>query len=140
MGYTHYFESDDDRVPVDIIIELQDICEKTGIPLCAKYDSDLPPTFSSELICFNGVEESGCDDFVLDFSGGSLSGFCKTNRKPYDLVVCICLLALSHKLPHFSFSSDGIWGDGEWDGQWDRASDCLVEEGYPRKSLESFLR
>lgn len=140
MGYTHHFESSDDRVPADIALELEELCRKTGTPLCLEYGSDLPPIFSSELICFNGVGEDGHDDFVLDFSSDSFSDFCKTNRKPYDLAVCICLLALSHKLPYFSFSSDGIWGDGEWDNQWDHAIDCLVEEGYPRKSLESFLR
>lgn len=38
--------------------------------------------------------------------------FCKTARKPYDIVVVACLIVLSHRLPkHFRADSDGTKGD-----------------------------
>ncbi len=140
MGYTHHFEfeNDGDQLPDEVVAELKELCEKTEVPLCAEYGSDLPPLFSPRLIRFNGVAENGCDDFILDFQD-SFSDFCKTARKPYDLPVCICLLVLSIKFPGFSFSGDGIWGDGEWDELWSAAVDYLIEKGYPRESLESCL-
>lgn len=42
--------------------------------------------------------------------------FCKTARKPYDVVVVACLIVLAHRLPkHFRVDSDGYtddWAEG----------------------------
>jgi len=49
-------------------------------------------------------------------SGGEVNGFCKTARKPYDLLVCVSLLAFKHAFDNpdvFSFSSDG--DNAEWE-------------------------
>lgn len=46
---------------------------------------------------------------------GSENGFCKTNRKPYDILVCFSLLAFKHSFNDykvFHFSSNG--NDEEW--------------------------
>jgi hypothetical protein len=39
--------------------------------------------------------------------------FCKTARKPYDLLVCCALISLANNYPEkvFSFSSDGHFQD-----------------------------
>lgn len=66
------------------------------------------PIFSDTEICFNGDRTSGMDHetFVvtpdpIDFE------FCKTARKPYDLMVCAVLISMKKHLVNFSYSSDG---------------------------------
>jgi hypothetical protein len=61
-------------------------------------------------IMFNGSRENAHEDFVLrDFykknDGG---GFCKTARKPYDMVVVACLIVLQANLgDNVEVGSDG---------------------------------
>jgi hypothetical protein len=46
---------------------------------------------------------------------GTQNDFCKTSRKPYDLLVCFALLTFAEILPEaFEFSSDGDMEDAEW--------------------------
>ena len=56
-------------------------------------------------------------------SGGAVKGFCKTARKPYDILVCVSLLAFNHAFDNpdvFTFSSDG---DNE---EWETAKNLFV--------------
>lgn len=71
-------------------------------------------------IWFNGDEKTGMDHETFDIKwypeGGIVKDFCKTNRKPYDILVCFSLLALNHAIDNpdaFSFSSDGDNSDWE---------------------------
>ncbi|CZR56912.1 uncharacterized protein PAC_06801 [Phialocephala subalpina] len=80
-------------------------------------------------IFLNGQGSDGHETFILpvpknlmdeDYSwrlGAGPGGFCKTARKPYDLVVCVVLMRARMLMGEegFSFSSDGIWNfDKEW--------------------------
>lgn len=64
---------------------------------------------------FNGTKELSHEDFCLrEHFSQNENNFCKTNRKPYDIVVVACLFTLKHYLgPTFSWSSDGQWHDLE---------------------------
>lgn len=44
---------------------------------------------------------------------GRSGGFCKTARKPYDLIVSLTLLRMATTVPGFTIGSDGSW-DAEW--------------------------
>ena len=68
-------------------------------------------------LCVNGKGSEGCEEFSLPehFSQAVNMGFqfCKTNRRPYDLVVSACLAVLKHRLgDNIDVSSDGHFNDG----------------------------
>jgi hypothetical protein len=87
------------------------------------------PEFTKDTICFNGDESKGLDHetFRIDrdnsqraITHGSKNGivfdFCKTARKPYDLMVQISMLRLKHHFPESNISSDGDpsdWKNGK---------------------------
>ena len=68
------------------------------------------PTFDKKLILFNGDAKNDLYHegfiFALD-STARQDYFCKTARKPYDFMVCVCLLALYNRLDDMKISSDG---------------------------------
>lgn len=85
------------------------------------------PTVTESKIWLNGDESKDLDHetFALDLFESSpmyrenydmekgVFGFCKTARKPYDLVVCVSLLIIKEHLKEdFGFSSDG--GVDDW--------------------------
>lgn len=72
------------------------------------------PTINETEICFNGDGNKGLDHetFIFEFKEEERGDFCKTARKPYDMFVCLCLIALANNLSGFSFSSDG--GQEDW--------------------------
>lgn len=85
------------------------------------------PMINESQIWFNGDEKIGMDHETFDIKwypeGGSVKDFCKTNRKPYDLLVCVSLLAFKHAFNDtnvFTFSSDG----DNWD--WAEAKDLFT--------------
>ena len=73
------------------------------------------PTFNDHLINFNGNAKNGTDHegFHIDLNGRNEWNFCKTARKPYDLLVCCSLIALANNSTTelFKFSSDGTLAD-----------------------------
>lgn len=65
----------------------------------------------------NGTQENGHETFVLPYHLNGLSSFqfCKTARKPYDVVVVACLIVLDYYVSCIEVTSDGIsadWLDG----------------------------
>ena len=83
---------------------------------------------NDDKICFNGTEEN--DNYHETFIvavGDTGFEFCKTNRKPYDLAVCLMLLAMEHHLKGgVDISSDGDKND------WGQAFD-LYTKIFPRR-------
>ena len=84
MGYTRYWENSknliDDKT-LETIKNIIDIAKKD-------YDIDIDiKSLTNELVMLNGDENKGLDheDFVIDLKSGF--NFCKTNEKPYDIVV-----------------------------------------------------
>jgi len=69
------------------------------------------PVFNESEIWFNGDEKSGLDHetFCIRWYENRRD-FCKTARKPYDILVCYALLCFDHVFDDksvFSYSSDG---------------------------------
>lgn len=75
------------------------------------------PVFNETEIWFNGDGAKSLDHETFKiYWCDDQSNFCKTNRKPYDLLVCFALLTFAEIFPKevFTFSSDGDINDEEW--------------------------
>lgn len=94
-------------------------------------------TFSSDEVTFNGPGEQGHETFMIerDFQpefrqeqpDGFLFDFCKTARKPYDVVCQCCLIVFKH---HFG-DNFRVASDGATDNEWVRAKGaCQRILGY----------
>ena len=127
MGYTHYYtpkESTSKKFE-----EFSTRCKKLYEALPEKsgtaggYASDQKieirggdgtgkPEFTKEKVWFNGNSKNGTDHETLGISSKDKNGwnFCKTQRKPYDLLVCAVLIA-SHDLLGYEVTSDGDLDD-----------------------------
>jgi len=121
MGYTHYwtqtqeFTSNEWKTLVGFTKAAFALAKKQGRKLAAEYDSAAPPVANREVIVFNGVGDLGHETFYLQRKlAHDAPSFCKTARKPYDMVACAVLLAARGK--KIKVSSDGAPGiDAEWD-------------------------
>lgn len=130
MGYTHYWRdmpTEHSEARWEMFVEaVEHVYEELpefadgyfeGEPLIIRnWEGKDEPEFSLEGIYFNGDDSKGLDheSFVIervpsrpDFS------FCKTARKPYDLLVCSTLLLYKHFWPEVQISSDGNFEDWE---------------------------
>jgi hypothetical protein len=134
MGYTTYWRRKSDFTVeqwnkikndvLDVIVH----CDKKNIPLALEYDvPNSGPRVNGSVIQFNGVGEDGHETFIvsrkmpeakpwmLSHDLGESFDFCKTARKPYDLAVCLTLLACVRHAPNsVRISSDGDWEEPEW--------------------------
>ena len=115
MGYTHYMsykEIASDIAISKILDEIKELLEENNLmKLITSEDLSIIPIFNKELILFNGIEQLSCDIFLFDFTEPNEFIFCKTNRKPYDIIVSLVLLSLSNNIQDFTFSSDGTLED-----------------------------
>jgi len=132
MGYTHYYSFEPNKVQNTETLRKKFKKASKQIKSFAQW---LPnkgiaikgglgegkPIFNETEIWFNGDASEGFDHetFSIHWSRPNLMGkyndFCKTARKPYDLLVCFALLTFAEVFPEvFSFSSDGDMEDSEW--------------------------
>lgn len=138
MGYTHYYRVPKlmDKKKFKLLSEdLKNAAEflpttsksagnyfpKEAIVL-AGGDGEGKPEFTEDHICFNGTNKKDLshETFAIDRDNsarresedGLIFEFCKTARKPYDLMVCVSLLRLKHHFPKCVISSDG--NDEDW--------------------------
>jgi hypothetical protein len=74
------------------------------------------PIFNESEVWFNGDRAQNLDHETFNIHWRcSETSFCKTARKPYDLLVCFALLTFAEILSEaFTFSSDGTVADDEW--------------------------
>lgn len=125
MGYTHYWKLGEKPSKQDFE-KLSEVCKKLHDnlpetttsagggyslePLTIKDGmGEGKPTFSDSMIDFNGDAELRLDHETFRLTPFETGfDFCKTARKPYDLLVVACLIAGSQTLKEFSFSSDGF--------------------------------
>lgn len=134
MGYTHYFELKNQAVVTDeqwasFCEDMQKVfyqVENRGYPVLQSdmEDGDHPSYFlNSQIICFNGDSTKGLDHetfFIRKNERGFQ--FCKTAAKPYDEVVCACLILLDQNMPGcFKIQSDGRAED------WQEGLDLVFE-------------
>lgn len=125
MGYTHYWENkghkDDQTNFLKVVEEAKLLYSKLPehTDTAGGYSKELPlklcggngtgePVISNLEIFFNGDESVGLDHetFAVDAHPVSFD-FCKTARKPYDLMVCAVLISMKKHLVNFKYSSDG---------------------------------
>ena len=126
MGYTHYWTYNPNaikdteelrirfRFAVDLINQAYQFTKKQKICIIRGGLGVGKPMINESQIWFNGDEKTGMDHETFNIKwypeGGIAKDFCKTARKPYDILVCFSLLALNHAIDNpnvFSFSSDG---------------------------------
>jgi hypothetical protein len=99
------------------------------------------PVFKEDEILFNGDAKQYLDheSFHIKWDnkgddGGDLWGFCKTARKPYDVLVCMSLIALEESFNDskvFSYSSDG--DESEWQGARDLYREIFSDKALSKK-------
>ena len=105
------------------------------------------PHITDTIIRFNGDESTGMDHETFDLglfdmsfnydqeemSKDGVFSFCKTARKPYDLLVCVSLMVAKHHLgADFKISSDGDLAE------WQDAID-FYEELFKRKAPKQLM-
>jgi len=100
------------------------------------------PMINESQIWFNGDEKNGMDHETFGIKwypdGGIAKDFCKTARKPYDLLVCVTLLAMQESFKGtgaFTFSSDG--DNSDWETAKDlftRITGSFVGEIFPEEA------
>lgn len=140
MGYTHYWTQTRDFTREEWVDAHEHItailkeAQRQGIALAnMSGDAGTSPKFLGlhenskrglhiAYFGFNGVDDDAHESFKINFkrmkewSGERLGwDFCKTARKPYDVVVQACLSYLSTVVENFTVSSDGDgseWLDG----------------------------
>ena len=134
MGYTHYWTFDPNKVKntedlrkrfkrasryVKDFVRFMDQNKSDVFKICGGLGEG-KPIFNETEIWFNGDASQQLDHetFGIHWSRPNLHGkwnFCKTARKPYDLIVCFTLLVFADIFPKaFEFSSDGGMNDTEW--------------------------
>jgi len=126
MGYTHYWTPKAENTKKEFK-EFSEACKKLHDNLPETTDTaggyskadpleirggigEGEPAFTADVVWFNGNAERDLDHETFGISRtntDNLWNFCKTARKPYDLLVVACLLAAVDILD-YSFSSDGF--------------------------------
>jgi hypothetical protein len=123
MGYTHYFSHKKTTAKkwALILADCKKLQAADDVPLCHYGDDNDSPVFDDKTICFNGMDSDGHETFELIRAGVKKGEhdksmgfqFCKTARKPYDTLVCACLLVYMYHSPDtMELGSDG--GPSEW--------------------------
>lgn len=127
MGYTHYWNQPRDLTPAEMT-EISDTVAKLikgakGVKICGGLGEG-KPTLDAEQVWLNGKgPDLDYETFVVNTDHGM--GFCKTERRPYDIVVVAALAYLAAKWD-FIVQSDGDAED--WTPGVALASKVLGEE------------
>jgi hypothetical protein len=128
MGYTHYWsrkeqgEHDGYVTLCQAATEIFDHAVKQGIGLAGSHgENNTQREINVEHIMFNGVGENAHETFYWprkpvrpewhhrypQLTSENITEFCKTNYKPYDVVVLAVLAAADLIYGGIEFSSDG---------------------------------
>jgi hypothetical protein len=135
MGYTHYWKFEPNKVQdteqlrkkfkrasryIKRFVEFINTNKSDVYQICGGHGIGKPIITETE-VWFNGDASQGLDHetFSIHWSRpnfmGEWSDFCKTARKPYDVVVCFSLLIFAEIFPEaFEYHSDGGMRDEEW--------------------------
>lgn len=121
MGYTHYFTTSGASLTKDqadgIVQNINKVLKQHKRIVQREYNDPEPPQVTTTLnlsgklsigIWLNGKGDYGHETFGIN-TGAQESSFCKTARKPYDIVVCKILLILKYYLgDNIEVGSDGF--------------------------------
>ena len=143
MGYTHYWRQGQDFNQEGWAA----ICDATHklivalpatVKIAVEYDEPegLPVVDGSE-IRFNGIGDLGHETFLLERAARGFQ-FCKTARKPYDVLVCAVLMVAGTVAPDaLSISSDG--GEENWSAGLSLVKRTIDPEMQLPQSLQESL-
>ncbi len=118
MGYSHYWSYDPthpDWQPgcARLVLDAKRIIQAAGVPLWRELDEPgTTPELAEGWVRFNGTGDAG--HLASYRRRGFWWSFCKTARKPYDLVVCAILLRAHQHMP----TCVAIGSDGSWEAEW----------------------
>jgi hypothetical protein len=117
MGYSHYIgfnkSEKSEKQFKTVLTDCTKIMANKGDIGIFGEDGTGEPTFSDDAIIFNGDDSKGlhCEPLFI-IPKKSFKDFCKTERNPYDLIVCAVIISLANRLTGFTFTTDGDMG--EW--------------------------
>ena len=108
MGYTHYWTPSKKEASPEVVKQFKDAFQSMLKLVPNTIQTDY---FGDDVIRFNGIdhgdEDLSHETMEVRFDGGGEWNFCKTARKPYDVVV-VASLIIAEKLGMIaSWSSDG---------------------------------
>lgn len=135
MGYTHYWTFEPNKVSktedlrkrfkkaskqIKRFVDFMNTEKSEVYKICGGH-GDGKAIISDTEIWFNGDRSQGLEHETFSIHWcrpnywGKWNDFCKTARKPYDVVVCFALLTFADIFPEaFTYSSDGNMEDEEW--------------------------
>jgi len=131
MGYTHYWTSKE--VSKEQFAEFVSVCKKlrgklpkttntaggyylSDSVVIKGWDGTGKPQFDQKGVGFNGDAADDLDHETFLITPEPRDSFCKTARKPYDLLVTACLIA-AYEILKYDVSSDGKMTD--WKAAFD---------------------
>jgi len=118
VGYTHYYEKTNGGSTLPQESGYYAAC---SLVLAGPDGETGEPVVTSERVSFNGTgwtddrQELGHESMTIHRSDARAAdwGFCKTERKPYDLIVCAVLIAFKQEFGSgVAVDSDG--GSADW--------------------------
>lgn len=145
MGYTHYWylKPGIKELSKKCVDDIKKVAKEYKKIIQFEDDNSKKPEIINKVIRFNGIGEDGHetfsfrlskdkDGYIQKDSDGFVFDFCKTARKPYDIVVCEILLILKAELQeNIKISSDGFSNSKcSLDGEWNRAIEEVKRLGY----------
>lgn len=139
MGYTHYWEKIGPINEAQYKAALTDILNIVGVKrnilANGHGEAGTLPDLIGNHFQFNGIEEASHETFSLpiDPRGVQDFDFCKTARKPYDVVVVACLARLA-EVEGIKVASDGDQED--WVAGVALATEILGRKVKVPKSIE----
>jgi hypothetical protein len=155
MGYTHYWHIDYDKATYEQLgkwaLDTQKLvaaARERGIKIGGQDHWDGrtwsgpdegTEEFTEKYVLFNGVEDEAHEGFYVALRPGDpddlVAWFCKTERKPYDVVVAAAVLRLKHHLGDaVDIGSDGRERD---EAQWQPALDLYADVFGERIAYEA---
>lgn len=153
MGYTHYWEFKGHIAPKDLedgenkfaraaelIRKAYNKVTEMGIEIADGMGEGGEPIISNSEVWFNGRGDESRETFAIRADDGEWN-FCKTARRPYDLLVCVSLLAFKEVFGEdFSYKSDGItkeaYENRESNEDWKKIG--FVPEGPEEEWMEAY--
>ena len=152
MSYSHYWEFKGHIAPKDLedgenkfaraaelIRKAYNKVTEMGIEI-ADGMGEGEPTISDSEVYFNGKGDESYETFAIRDDDGEWN-CCKTARRPYDLLVCVSLLAFKEAFgDDFSYKSDGItkeaYENRENNKYWKQIG--FVPEGPEEEWMEAY--
>lgn len=160
MGYTHHWYkketiTDDDPRWKKVLTDARHLIARSETPLSAGLTPDFtdPPIVEEDQVVIDGYTEQmaaepfsiplpDLPDFIEEPRPGFRYGWCKTNRNPYDQVVCAILISVRH---HFG-DDITLYSDGDIGEEWLNGADpdtlsplALYRHIFPARTIREDL-